>query len=129
MRLRDWEERLGAYIERVKGLPFAWGSHDCALFASAAAAEVTGADRLADFRGTYDSNKGAREALRRIGCGTLLRTIQDRYEEIPPKKATRGDLIWNGFALGVSYGAFALFLGEGGLVQVPRSGWKRAFRA
>lgn len=131
-RLPDWEERLTDYLASAGERPFAWGAHDCALFAAGAAAAMTGDDRAADFRGAYDSRASSIEALRALGQGTLLRTFQDRFEEIEPKKARRGDLIWNGFAVGVHYGAFAAFIGlpdgEPGLVRLPRSEWKRAFK-
>ncbi len=130
-RLIDWEAGLNAYLASVMHTQFSWGSHDCALFAASAAEAITGEDRAADFRGKYDSHAGALQALRDIGSGTLLRTYRDRYPEIPVGKARRGDLIWNGFAIGVCIGPVALFVGEpndkAGLVRVPRGQWKRAF--
>lgn len=130
-RLPDWVDRLADFITETRDVPFVWGQQDCALWAAAAAAAQTGEDRAADFRGQYDTHAGALQALRDIGSGTLLKTYQARYPEKPKANAMRGDLIWNGFAIGVCMGGYALFLGEPdgepGLVRVQRADWKRAF--
>lgn len=41
-RLPDWPERLAAYIEQRRHVPFAWGDNDCASFAAGAVAAMTG---------------------------------------------------------------------------------------
>ena len=38
-------ERLNEYLKRVKGKPFAWGSHDCLTFTSIVNCSVTVAYR------------------------------------------------------------------------------------
>ena len=127
IRKSNWEDDLSVYLAGKAQEPFCWGSHDCALFAASAVEAMTGTDPAADFRGQYDSQTGARAALRSIGHGTLLKTYQARFAEIAPAFAKRGDLIWNGFAIGVCNGPDAVFLGDDGLVLVPRLKWKRAF--
>lgn len=130
-RKPTWENDLADFIADRLNMPFEWGNHDCALFAADAVEAMTGIDPASDFRGNYTTQKTAREALREFGQGTLLKTYQDRFSEKPVSFAIRGDLIWNGFAIGVCYGSFALFVGEPdgqpGLVRVARSEWKRAF--
>lgn len=130
-RLSTWESDLAAFVANRFEKPFTWGEHDCALFGADAVLTITGTDPAPDFRGVYSDQKGAREALRKFGKGTLLKTYQDRFPEKPISFAQRGDLIWNGFAIGVCYGSFALFIGEPdgkpGLVRLPRAEWKRCF--
>lgn len=130
-RKSNWEAELANFISARRESAFEWGVNDCALFAADAVEAITGDDPAPDFRGVYSDQAGARQALRDFGNGTLLKTFQIRFDEKPPSFARRGDLIWNGFAVGVCYGEFALFLGEPddgvGIVRVPRSAWKRAF--
>jgi hypothetical protein len=132
MRLADWEQRLSAWIVANRDRPFAWGTWDCALAAFDAAAAITGEDRAAEFRGQYDCRKGSAEALRRLGKGTLIRTINAKYERRPVGKARRGDLVWHSGSVGVCVGGAGLFVGEErladaagvqmreGLITVPR---------
>ena len=126
-RKSSWEDDLAAYLSDKALEPFCWGAHDCALFAASAVEAMTGTDPAADFRGQYDNQAGARAALRTIGNGTLLKTYQARFAEIAPAFAKRGDLIWNGHAIGVCMGANAIFIGDEGLKHIMRSDWKRAF--
>lgn len=132
-RLPDWEERLSAFIADNMDRPFQFGQWDCALFATACAAAITGEDRAAEYRGTYSDRAGSARALRQLGKGTLLRTLSDLYPPKPVAKAMRGDIVWFAGSAGVSCGAFGLFVGEerladkagvvmrAGLVQVPRA--------
>ncbi|MES2904636.1 MAG: hypothetical protein V4696_10665 [Pseudomonadota bacterium] len=140
MRLRDWEARLSAFLAERRDMPFAWGSMDCALFATAAAAAQTGDDRAAEYRGTYTDRKGSAAALRCLGKGTLLRTMDSLFPRCPPAFARRGDLVWFKGSVGVCVGGEALFVGEvrvakaagvmlrEGLIAVPRGEWTRAWR-
>jgi hypothetical protein len=130
-RKSNWEAELADFISSRKETEFQWGTHDCALFAADAVLAITGDDPAPDFRGVYSDQAGARQALRDFGNGTLLKTYQIRFDEKAPAFARRGDLIWNGFAIGVCYGEFAMFVGEpdgvDGLIRLPRKEWKRAF--
>jgi hypothetical protein len=132
MRLPDWEQRLSAWIVANRDRPFLWGQWDCALAAFDAAAAITGEDRAAEFRGQYETREGAAEALRRLGQGTLIRTINAKYERRPVGKARRGDLVWHAGSVGVCVGGAGLFVGEErladaagvamreGLITIPR---------
>lgn len=90
----DWEERLSVYLDRVADEPFKWGSHDCALFAADCVLAMTGADPAEAYRGKYDTARGAAEALREHGAGTLLKTLRATFEtEISVHFAQRGDVV------------------------------------
>lgn len=59
-RVEDWPERLAAFIEQRRKMPFAWGSNDCALFAADAVCAITGVDLGEPFRGRYDDEASLR---------------------------------------------------------------------
>jgi len=63
-----WRERLDALIASRMAEPFAWGTHDCCLFAADAVLAQTGEDPAAEFRGTYASATEA-VALLKYLCG------------------------------------------------------------
>lgn len=140
MRLRDWEARLSAFLADARAKPFAWGEHDCILFATAAAAAMTGDDKAAAYRGQYHDRKSAAAILKRLGQGTLLRTVNANFERCKPGFARRGDLVWFHGSVGVCVGGEALFVGEerlarvdgailrAGLIAVPRGLWAKAWR-
>ena len=127
-RLPDWEARLNAYVERVSDMTYAYGAHDCGLFCAGAVEAMTGTDPAAVFRGAYSDAVTAAQALRDHGAGTLVGTVASLFDEVPPAFAQRGDIVWNGEAIGLCIGPFALFVSDGGLTRVPRSEWERAFR-
>lgn len=127
MRRSDWEARLQAFIEANRDRPFEWGEWDCILMATACAAELTGVDKAADFRGQYTDKLSAAKVLREIGEGTLLRTISARFEPKPPGMAQRGDIVAVRASCGVCVGADGLFVSDEGLIPLPRADWTGAW--
>lgn len=131
-RLSTWEADLAAYIADVRTRPYAYGEHDCGLFAAGAVLAMTGEDPGAPFRGQYSNEIGCAKALKKFGAGDLESTLDSLFEPCSAGFARRGDLIWNGAAVGVSMGTYALFVGQEGeregLIRVPRSEWARAWR-
>jgi hypothetical protein len=113
VRFSDWEDRLRTYLDRVETDPFEWGTHDCALFVAGCVKAQTGVDLGVDFRGKYDTAKGAAEALRESGAGTLFKTIKSWFGE--PKSvhfAQRGDVVMrDAKTTGVCVGQFSFFVG------------------
>lgn len=138
-RLPDWEDRLHAFVEANWSRPFAWGQWDCILMACSAVEAMTGTDPAAEYRGRYTDKEGAMLALRELGKGTLIRTMNDVFPRRPVGRARRGDLVMFDGAAGVCMGAPALFVGEErlaeaagvrmreGLISIPRSAWSRAW--
>lgn len=133
IRHPDWHDRLATYLDRVSEEPFKWGEHDCALFAASAVQRMTGVDPAEDFRGTYDSYKGATEALREHGSGTLLKTVRDWFgPSISVHLAKRGDLVMrDARTLGVCVGQYSWFvaqIGAGvGLIALPTASCAYSF--
>lgn len=138
-RLPDWERRLSDFLARNGDRPFEWGEWDCALFCASAVEAMTGEDPAAEFRGTYRSERGSVRAIDDIGQGTLIRTMNARFDRRKPAFARRGDIVMAKGALGVCIGQRALFVGElqliealglpirEGLIPVDRSAWSRAW--
>ena len=112
--------------------PFAWGTHDCALFAANAILANTGVDIADDFRGKYITQLGAFKTIKQVTGGT---TVADAaaycaakhglVEHTYPLMAKRGDLVVveNGGNLiaGVIHlnGVHAISVSESGLVRLP----------
>lgn len=133
VRYQDWEDRLATYLDLVEWEPFRWGSHDCALFAASCIQKQTDVDPAADFRGTYSSARGAAEALRTHGAGTLLKTVKSWLgEPISIHFAKRGDVVMrDATTTGICVGQYSYFVGlEQGferLAIVPTASCRYAF--
>ena len=128
-RLPDWEARLHAYLDSVAATPFAWGSHDCALFVGDCVEAMTGVDPAAAYRGRYSNETGARLALRRYGQTTLVATFDEAFgPQVSTSRAHRGDIVQiDETTAGVCMGAFGYFVGDKGLVRHPYSDFTRAW--
>ena len=138
-RFHNWPELLDAYLAQHVNTPFAWGRHDCALFAADAVHIMTGTDLAEAFRLQYDSALGAARQMKAF-CGggleeTALRICAAQgMEEIPVELAQRGDwlLLERGErpALGIveQDGMRGVFAGEHGLAHYPVVFCRRAWR-
>lgn len=134
-RFEDWPARLARALAEAARRPFAWGSHDCALFAAGVVQALTGTDPAAELRGRYETAAGAARAL---GSGGLAATAEalacaHGMEAIPPLMAQRGDVVLfeteGRDALGVvDLNGRIAAAGEAGLVVLPLSHAKRAWR-
>jgi len=119
--------RLFAYIDANKNTPFEWGKFDCCLFAANAIKVATGSDIAADFRGKYNTARGAKKALKRYGNGDLISTVIAKLGDAkPPLQAKRGDLVLvdnlqggvNDPALGICLGHLVAVTTQTGLKTV-----------
>lgn len=136
-RRSTWEADLSAYIASVRSRPFTFGEHDCGLFAAGAVLAMTGDDPGEPFRGQYKNEIGCAKALKRFGAGDLKSTLDALFDDRPIGRLQRGDLVWNGEAVGVCMGDYALFVGHHpvddgtelhGLIRVPRAEWAGGWR-
>ena len=130
MKHPDWHNRLISVIRAAEKRPFLWGEHDCCLFAADCAEAMTGDNFANGWRGTYDSETGAKKALLR-GGGSLENVLAKYLDEVPVKMAQRGDIavVENSGTLcaGVIYGGAVWVPGEAGLVCLrikPLSTWR-----
>ncbi len=131
-RRPEWRIALHEVIEAHRRLPFAWGQHDCALFAADCVRAMTGLDLATGFRGSYSTAVGATKTLKRAGFKDLVALVGNYFEEIHPIRAGAGDLAAidtaEGWALGVVAGEQVTFLGPEGLGNLDRLMADKAFR-
>jgi hypothetical protein len=138
-RAHDWESKLDDFVARSQRLKFAWGIHDCCLFACDAVLCMTGTDLAADFRGKYDSALGAGRCLTEYGgaVGFLADAIAQQFgiKEVPVLYAQRGDVVLlpsnnDGPALGIVSldGWNCLGAGMEGLTRTPLNQCLKAWR-
>lgn len=139
MRYSDWQTKLANYLRDLRDKPFAWGVHDCALFACNSVELITGRDPAAPFRGLYNDKRSAYIALKKFAGGGLAETaekigINMGFPENAPNFQQRGDvaLCDNGGedALGVIdlTGRYVMIAGEHGMVRKPLDCVKRSWR-
>lgn len=94
-RLDDWPDLLAASVARQQDRPFAWGEHDCTTAWADNCAAMTGVDPMAEFRGRYSDDAGAKAALRIIGAGTLYHTMVAKFgPAVRPGAVRRGDPVF-----------------------------------
>lgn len=126
-RLSDWESRLSDYISSMRDVPFEYGTNDCCTFSFGAVEAVTGEDKMAEFRGQYDSMMGSYRALKNIGAGDLESTMDAKFSQVLVGLAQRGDIAFFDDSIGVVMGSFAWFISDDGLERVPRSMWEKCW--
>lgn len=132
-RVRNWEQVLATAITRAQAQPFAWGQHDCATWAFELYRDLTdGPDHAALWRGRYRTRIGCGRVLRRLGWTGLEEggraLLGAPLEDV--RCAQRGDLVLGGTpeAFGVVIGAKAAFVAPKGLVRLPLSDCRLAWR-
>lgn len=140
-RYHDWETRLLSFLLSRRHTPFAWGGHDCSLFACDAVLAMTGVDIAADFRGRYTTKAGAYKVVKAFVPSAKLEDLAEaRGQEagmqclVMPLAAKRGDIVLvetpTERALGIIGldGRFAYCVAEVGYVKYPAQYWKYAWR-
>lgn len=129
-RLPDWPARLSVLVAQAHALPFAWGLHDCCLWAADAVVAVVGVDPAADIRGQYTTAQGAHRALHAHG-GLLGAGRRTGQRLALPTLARDGDvgLVHDGRRpmLGVRVAAVWLCAATTGLRALPCSAARMAW--
>lgn len=141
VRKHTWQQDLHAFVDARAGVPFAWGTNDCALFAADAVLAMTDVDLAADYRGQYSDANSAAATMAKVTGGTTVEDVllhaaaEFALTEWPSVKfAQRGDLALldgeEGLAVGVVYlnGVDAVFVSPEGLKRRPVVECRRAWR-
>lgn len=128
MKIEGWERLLADAVEAARGRPFAYGSHDCATWAFDVRTLLTGHDAVT-WRKRYRTEGGAARVMRRLGYKTLEEGGRDLLgEPLPtPRLAQRGDIVLAD-AFGICTGAEAVYPGPLGLVSLPLTAARLAWR-
>lgn len=122
MRLYNWESRLADYLRRVAREDFAWGRHDCALFAAGGVEAVTGEDPAAAWRGRYATRADGLRLIREAGFADHIDAATRLFPAVPRDQVLPADLAvvaQDDPALGLVQGALVYVLTPGGLGLVP----------
>lgn len=134
-RRQDWPRKLFEFITAGSDRPFKWGEFDCCLFAADAVLAMTDFDPAAEFRGKYDSAKGAVKFFKEHdGVEGLVAHVcrEVGFTETRMTMVQRGDVVLydvspNSSAAGVCVGAESAFVFEDGLKLVPTHSCRRAW--
>lgn len=130
IRNQAWEKRLREFVASRSRRRFAWGSHDCCMFAADGVLAMTGTDLAADYRGRYKTQIGAGRKL--SAAGGLEALVSARMgASVAVLQAHRGDLVLNTDAepmLGICLGNRCAFAAVRGLAILPLNpkwvGWR-----
>lgn len=93
MRVRGWEQQLVRLTTGKLRTPWAWGEHDCVMFAADCILAMTGVDLADEFRGRYENEHEAWALLAHLGHEDLGSLVSTRLPEIKPRDAQRGDVV------------------------------------
>lgn len=130
-RRPDWPAVLAHFVRHSRERPFAWGSHDCALFAAHWVDAATGSRISAEFEGRYSTRAGAQDIIAEFGGLGALAT-HFLGEPIDISFARRGDVALfsqpSGETLGVVIGLEVVSPGATGWVARPVFECDRAWR-
>lgn len=121
-RLPDWQTRMEAFVRERMHQPFAWGSNDCAIFASDCVQAITGQDPAPAGLRRHRTAKQAYRTIARHG-GLCAIATQALGGPIAPAMAQVGDVVLVSAgkrdALAICNGSTALAPSSVGLVPVP----------
>lgn len=130
-RHNDWMLRLEAIIAKRQHTRFAYGAHDCCMWACDVVFEITGRDPAVGIRGTYADELGARLIVESSG-GLSVLAAQRFGAEVSPLCAAAGDIglvpTARGDALVVCVGGAWLGAAPFGLARIPLRGARQAWR-
>lgn len=90
VRIERWPVIMRDQVRKNIVAPFQWSASDCS-FVFDAIREMTGFDAIEDIRG-YGDEGSALRALRKAGFKSVLELVEEKFEEIEPAFAGRGDI-------------------------------------
>ena len=82
---------LYQFLKSTINKPFEWGANDCCTLASGAVMAQGYKDPMKEFRGRYKTERGAKQALKRLGYECLADAVSAKLNEIPKAYAQTGN--------------------------------------
>jgi hypothetical protein len=142
VRRQDWPTILAQMVYDARCEPFAWGTHDCCIWAADViqAMSESHVDLAATYRGTYSDEAGAAAVISAAtGGGDLEDLIEaiataNGFIEVTPNKAQRGDLALADTVTGPAAGIIGpdgrqgIFVAPDGLTLVDLTDIRRTWR-
>jgi len=123
MRRDDWVEQMWTTIEAAAQTPFAWGQHDCCLFAASVVDAMTDSAHVADLQTRYTDEATALAFI--ADEGGLESAVSGYLGEAKTGRPQRGDVVMfegeQGDTIGVCTGRDLVAAGPDGLVIVPKN--------
>lgn len=120
-RYHDWQIRFERFVRERAALPFAWGTHDCAIFAADCVQTLTGTDVALPELRTHTTELQAARLLKKHG-GVAGIAAAALGEPIAPLLANVGDVVLTdmggGDMLAICNGGTCMAPGPTGLVHV-----------
>ena len=95
VRLVDWEQRLGKWLQQAVNRPFIWGEFDCVIAAAEAMSVQTGHDFTGTCKGWYSTERGAVKRLLKLGYRDINQAMTDAFQSdpVPVCQLQRGDIV------------------------------------
>jgi len=130
---------LNEYLDTCRYRPFEWGVHDCLTFSNSAFKAYHGIEWSNDWLGRYmvnDRPMRKKEMILEFGFDDFIKALDQRYilKRISgfPKKGclvvtTDIRRFVTGYALGISNGDRAIFVGKNGILFKPMASVKFAW--
>jgi len=130
-RLHDWQIQLERITRNRAATPFAWGTNDCAIFASDAVMAMTGVDPAPPELRLHRTAKQACRAIQAHG-GLAAIAIAALGDPVPTAYAGVGDVVLvkvgKRDALAICNGSVAVMPSPIGLVAVSLVGATSAWK-
>jgi hypothetical protein len=131
MRFPNWPQRLDAFIDSRRTVPFSYGNggHDCCQFAAMAVEAMTGTNPAAKWH--YSCELGAAMLIKKAG-GLQALITEAMGAPVHASQAGRGDVVLaeldRGDTIGICLGRDCAFPGDVGTVMRPRSAIRAAWK-
>lgn len=130
VQVSAWRRRFDALVRDRMNRPFAWGTHDCCMWAADCVLAITGTDPAAAYRGSYSTEAEAMALLDSLGGLEAIGAMAG--PACPALTARIGDIgIVSGSGaqtLGVCIGTGWLAPAAAGLAHLPLTSARRAWR-
>jgi hypothetical protein len=133
MRIVGWAEAMYAAIDAASQKDFAWGSHDCCMFAADILLAMTGVDYAGPVRG-YTTQEEAQAIIDGYGGMEAMVTALIGVDSMDAKgkNVRRGDLVLMtkelGDTLGVCIGVNSVFVDQRGIAMCRTSSCRLSWR-
>lgn len=130
-RIQDWEKPFNQEIQKHMDIPFEWGVSDCYMLCDDVVKAITGKRIETGIK--YKTELSGTKQMIKKGYKNFKEVFSDKFEEINPSIAMRGDLgivsIGNSFAGGVFTSLGFMTKGEqSGIVILPHDKVHIAFK-
>jgi len=121
MKYHDWQLRFEAFLAARRAMPFAWGSNDCAIFATDCVLALTGRDvALPELRLHINAKQALAAIKSHGGLGSIATAALG--QPVPVLLAQIGDVVLcksgKRDMLAICNGGTAIAPGRAGMVSV-----------